>query len=79
MLHLIVVSVILFDWNFDSFLNVVHVSVEVRDILNVADGLRDVQGLLLVDDLFDLLDLSGLHACNDASMCFEQSACPGKS
>jgi hypothetical protein len=68
MLHLIVVSVILFDWNFDSFLNVVHVSVEVRDILNVADGLRDVQGLLLVDDLFDLLDLGGAVLDDRASL-----------
>ena len=57
MLHLIVVSVILFDWNLDSFLNVVHVSVEVWDVLNVAHGLWNVQGLLFVDDLFDLLDL----------------------
>ena len=57
MLHLIVVSVILFDWNLDSFLNVVHVSVEVWAVLNVAHGLWNVQGLLFVDDLFDLLDL----------------------
>jgi hypothetical protein len=52
-----VVSVILFDWDFYSFLDVVHVSVEVRNVLDVAYGLWNVEGLLFVDHLFYLLDL----------------------
>lgn len=57
MLDLVVVCVVFLDWDLDTLLDVVHVTVELGDILDVADGLWDLKGLLLVDYLFDLFDL----------------------
>lgn len=58
MLNFIVVSIVLFDRNFDSFLDIVHESVELRNVLNVANWLWNVEGLLLVHDLLHLGDIS---------------------
>lgn len=58
MLNFIVVSVVLFDRNFNSFLDIVHVSVELRNVLNVPNWFWNVDGLLLVHDLLHLSDIS---------------------
>lgn len=55
MLNFIVVSEVLFNRDFDPFLNVVHVFVEVGNVFNTSDWLRDVQGLLFVDNLLNKL------------------------
>jgi hypothetical protein len=53
MLNFIVVRIVFLDRNFYSLLNVVHVSVEMGDKLNVLHWLRDVQRLLFVYDFSD--------------------------
>jgi hypothetical protein len=58
MLNFIVVSIVLFDRNFNSFLDIVHVSVELRNVLNVPNWFWNVDGLLLVHDLLHLSDIS---------------------
>lgn len=58
MLNFIVVSIVLFDRNFNSFFNIVHVSVELRNILNVPNWFWNVERLLLVHDFLHLRDIS---------------------
>jgi hypothetical protein len=55
MLDLIIVRVIFLDGDLDPFLHIIHVPVEVGNVLDISDRLWDVQRLLFVDDLLYLL------------------------
>jgi hypothetical protein len=68
-LDFIVVRVVFFNGDLDTLLDIVHVAVEVGDVLNVPDGLAGLKGLLLVDYLLDLFDLGAGVLDSRAGLC----------
>ena len=59
MFNLIIVSVVFLNWDLDSFFHIVHIAVEMWDVLNVSDGLWDVKRLLFIYDLLYLFHFCG--------------------
>jgi len=53
MLNLIIVGVVFLDRKFDPFLNVVRVSVQVWDVLDVSNRFGNAHGFLFVHDFLD--------------------------